>query len=46
MDDAYFGERTVTGKRDRGAGRKRSVLIAVRTSNRFHPIKAEPIHSN
>ena len=31
MDDAYFGERTVTGKRGRGAGGKSSVLIAVGT---------------
>ena len=31
MDDAYFGERTVTGKRGRGAGGKKSVLIAVGT---------------
>ena len=31
MDDAYFGERTLTGKRGRGAGDKSSVLIAVGT---------------
>lgn len=31
MDDAYFGERTVTGKRGRGAGAKSSVIIAVGT---------------
>lgn len=31
MDDAYFGERTVTGKRGRGAGKKSSVIIAVGT---------------
>lgn len=31
MDDAYFGERTVTGKRGRGAGGKSAVIIAVGT---------------
>lgn len=31
MDDAYFGKRTVTGKRGRGAGGKCSVIIAVGT---------------
>jgi len=31
IDDAYFGERTVTGKRGRGAGGKTSVIIAVGT---------------
>jgi len=41
MDDAYFGERTVTGKRGRGAGRKSFVIIAVGTrinkDNRVKP---------
>jgi len=32
MDDAYFGERTVTGKRWRGAGGKSSVMIAIGAS--------------
>ena len=40
MDDAYFGERTVTGKRGRGAGRKSSVIIAVGT--RIDRDKAKP----
>ena len=31
MDDAYFGERNVTGKRGRGAGNKSVVIIAVGT---------------
>jgi len=31
IDDAYFGERNVTGKRGRGADRKNSVIIAVTT---------------
>jgi len=31
MDDAYFGERTVTGRRGRGAGGKSSVIIAIGT---------------
>jgi len=29
IDDAYFGERTVSGKRGRGAGGKSSVIIAI-----------------
>ena len=40
MDDAYFGERTVTGKRGRGAGGKSSVIIAVGTrvyDNKIRP---------
>jgi transposase-like protein len=31
LDDAYFGERTVSGKRGRGAAGKSSVIIAVGT---------------
>lgn len=31
LDDAYFGEKTVTGKRGRGAGKKSTVLVAVGT---------------
>ena len=31
LDDSYFGERNVTGKTGRGAGRKKPVLIAVGT---------------
>ena len=31
LDDSYFGERNVTGKGGRGAGRKKPVLIAVGT---------------
>ena len=40
MDDAYFGERTVTGKRGRGAGGKSSVIIAVGT--RIYKNKVKP----
>lgn len=31
LDDSYFGEKTVTGKPGRGAGKKSAVLIAVNT---------------
>ena len=40
MDDAFFGERTVTGKRGRGAGQKSSVIIAIGTRN--HTAKVKP----
>ena len=40
IDDAYFGERTVTGKRGRGTGRKSSVIIAVGT--RIYKDKVKP----
>ena len=33
LDDAYFGERNVTGKRGRGADKKSSVFIAVGVRN-------------
>lgn len=29
LDDTYFGEKTVTGKRGRGAGKKKVVLVAI-----------------
>lgn len=40
LDDAYFGEKTVTGKRGRGAGKKSIVLVAVGTQvykGKTHP---------
>ena len=31
LDDSYFGERNVSGKRGRGAGKKKPVFVAVGT---------------
>lgn len=39
MDDAYFGERNVSGKPGRGADKKSSVIIAVGTRESNHGTK-------